>query len=55
MDHKILKTFKELGDIYKILGIEPTDDKKAIKKAYKTQALINHPDKSKTEDASKIF
>ena len=51
MDPKQLKTFKELGDLYKILGIEPTDAKKVIKGVYKNQARILHPDKSKAADA----
>ena len=52
MDPKLVKTFKELGDLYKLLEIEPTDDKKTIKRAYKRQAIIHHPDKSKAIDAS---
>jgi len=53
MDPKILKTFKELGDLYKVLHIEPTDDKKVIEKAYKRQALVWHPDKNKSPAARK--
>ncbi len=51
MDSKLLKTFKELGDLYKVLHIEPTADEKAIRKAYKKQALIWHPDHNKTQKA----
>jgi len=51
MDPKLLKTFKELGDLYKILHIDPTDDKKAIEKAYKKQALVWHPDKNRSSGA----
>ena len=52
MDQKLLDLFKKLGNLYTILGIEPTDDKKAIKKAYKTQSLLLHPDKNPSPNAS---
>jgi len=55
MDPKLIKSFKELGDLYKILAIEPTDDKKQIKRAYKDQAKIHHPDKSKAIDAKENY
>lgn len=53
MDPKLLKTFKELGDLYKVLHIDPTDDKKLIERGYKKQALVWHPDKNKTPGAGK--
>jgi len=55
MDPKVLKTFKQLGDLYKVLHIEPTDDKKVIEKAYKRQALVWHPDKNKSPAAPDMF
>lgn len=48
----LLKNFEKCGDLYKILKIDPTADKKIIKKAYKDLALIYHPDKNKSHDAS---
>ncbi|PKI01768.1 co-chaperone DjlA [Glaciecola sp. 33A] len=35
----------ELEDAYKILGIEQEDDSKVIKKAYRKQMSLHHPDK----------
>lgn len=55
MDPKQLKTFKELGDLYKILGIEPTKDEKIIKKAYKNKAKELHPDKNPDPNASTLI
>lgn len=48
----LLKNFEKCGDLYKTLNIDPTADKKIIKKAYKDLALIYHPDKNKSHDAS---
>jgi len=55
MDPKLLKTFKELGDIYRILGIESTKDEKIIKKAYKQKAKELHPDKNKASNAKEMY
>lgn len=52
MDPKLVKTFKELGDLYKIMGIESTKDEKIIKKAYKNKAKELHPDKNPDPNAS---
>ena len=40
---------------YRLLGVKPDSDDKAIKKAYKTKALMFHPDKQvgKTEEEKK--
>lgn len=35
----------ELEDAYKILGIKPSDDTQLIKKAYRKQMSLHHPDK----------
>jgi curved DNA-binding protein CbpA len=51
MDAKLLAKFKALKDLYGLLEIEPTDDQKKIKQAYKQQALIWHPDKCKLPEA----
>ena len=44
-------------DYYKILGVARTADKKEVKKGYKDQAMIWHPDKNagNEEEASKKF
>ena len=41
---------KEFVDYFKILGIEPTDDLKEIKKAYRKKAKECHPDCNKNID-----
>ena len=40
-------------DYYAVLGVKKTASPKAIKKAYRKLALINHPDKVKEEDKEK--
>lgn len=55
MDPKLSQLFKELGDIYGILGIEATDDKKKIEKAYRKMAKKLHPDYNKAADANEAF
>ena len=42
----------ELKDYYAILGVQPTDDLKTIKTAYRRLARKYHPDVSKEKDAS---
>ena len=42
-------------DYYKILGVSEKCSQKDIKEAYKKLALEWHPDKSKNENAMKIF
>ncbi|XP_054153894.1 putative cyclin-dependent serine/threonine-protein kinase DDB_G0272797/DDB_G0274007 [Oppia nitens] len=42
-------------DYYQILGISPTNDPQAIRKAYKQLALRYHPDKNQTEGAEEQF
>ena len=41
----------ELKDYYAILGVQPTDDLKTIKTAYRRLARKYHPDVSKESDA----
>ncbi len=45
----------EFKDYYKILGVKPEDDKKAIKTAYRRLARKYHPDVSKQHDAEAQF
>lgn len=45
----------EFKDYYKILGLEPDADEKAIKTAYRRLARKYHPDISKEPDAEKKF
>ncbi len=40
----------ELKDYYAILGVQPTDDLKTIKTAYRRLARKYHPDVSKEND-----
>ena len=40
---------------YDILGIPPTTSLKLIKKAYKAQALLCHPDKTKSDASNEAF
>lgn len=42
-------------DYYQILGVSRTADQKEIKKAYKKLALLYHPDKNTSEEASQKF
>lgn len=42
-------------DLYAILGVEPESDERAIKSAYRQQALKLHPDINKTPEASEQF
>jgi len=50
-----LKTWKEIGNLYEILGLEEKAPAKKVKKGYKTKALVLHPDKNKTANASDNF
>lgn len=45
----------ELKDYYAILGVQPTDDLKTIKTAYRRLARKYHPDVSKENDAEAKF
>ena len=45
----------DFKDYYKILGVEPTADDKAIKTAYRKLARKYHPDVSKEKDAEEKF
>ncbi|WP_166357790.1 curved DNA-binding protein [Pseudomonas akapageensis] len=45
----------DFKDYYKILGVEPTADEKAIKTAYRKLARKYHPDVSKEKDAENKF
>ena len=45
----------DFKDYYKILGVEPTADDKAIKTAYRKLARKYHPDVSKERDAEDKF
>ncbi len=45
----------DFKDYYKILGVEPTADEKAIKTAYRKLARKYHPDVSKERDAENHF
>jgi len=45
----------DFKDYYKILGVEPTADDKAIKTAYRKLARKYHPDVSKEKDAEAKF
>ncbi len=40
---------------FKVLGIEPTTDKAVIKRAYRKQAFLFHPDRNSSENAAKEF
>lgn len=44
-----------LKKYYQILGIEPTNDKNTIKRAYRKRAMEFHPDKNPSEDAQHQF
>lgn len=43
------------NNYYRILGLEEGADEKEIKKAYRKLALRYHPDRNKSEQASKMF
>lgn len=45
----------EFKDYYKILGVDPSADKKAIKTAYRKLARTYHPDVSSHDDAEEKF
>jgi curved DNA-binding protein CbpA len=47
--------FKQKTDLYKVLGVLPTASEREIKAAYKTLAMIYHPDKNKEASAHQIF
>ncbi len=51
---KILKEIQN-ENLYKILGIERTDDHHVIKRAYKKSVKHYHPDKNKDKDTVEIF
>jgi len=40
---------------YQLLGIQPTDDKQVIKRAYRKKAFHCHPDRNSSKDAAKVF
>lgn len=42
-------------DYYQVLGVSRNVDQKEIKKAYKRLALLYHPDKNQSEEASQKF
>lgn len=52
MDAKLLEQIKKIGDLYGLLQIGQTDDLKEIRKAYREQAAIYHPDKNQAKEAS---
>lgn len=43
--HSTYSSSHSLQDAYRILGVAQTDDDKAIKRAYKKQMTLHHPDK----------
>ena len=49
-----MRKIMELKDYYAILGVQPTDDLKTIKTAYRP-ARKYHPDVSKENDAEAKF
>lgn len=55
LDNWGMTFFMDFKDYYKILGLEPTADDKAIKSAYRKLARKYHPDVSKEKDAEDKF
>lgn len=45
----------ELKQYYQLLGVEATADLETIKKAFRTQIALYHPDKNKSEGARQRF
>lgn len=42
-------------DYYKVLGVSPNANQEEIKKAFRKQALMHHPDTAKNEESNTIF
>ena len=47
--------YTNMDDYYKILGIQKQANEKEIKKAYRKQSLIWHPDKNRSNEAKGKF
>eukprot|EP01017_Pseudomicrothorax_dubius_P041278 TRINITY_DN6582_c0_g1_i1.p1 TRINITY_DN6582_c0_g1~~TRINITY_DN6582_c0_g1_i1.p1 ORF type:complete len:324 (+),score=95.99 TRINITY_DN6582_c0_g1_i1:41-973(+) len=55
MNDKLVKEFKELGNLYENLGLNQHASDKHIKKAFQKLAIRYHPDKNKAPNAAEIF
>lgn len=40
---------------YRLLGVEPGADPKAVQRAYRKQALLTHPDRAQGEDEKELY